>query len=102
MGQNLNSDDEIVPNMPTKVITHNYDESISQNILSTSADKQFQCKKCDKSFSGLQGLFQHNRSSHEGVKYPCTECDYIGILKTNLQKHVSAIHEGVKYQCTSL
>ena len=61
---------------------------------------EFGCTKCDKSFCGLSGLFLHNKSVHEGVKYSCTECNYNARRQGNLKLHVAAVHEGVKYSCS--
>ena len=41
-------DDKIYENSSREVVTQSYDESSSQNIVSTFTDKQFQCQKCDK------------------------------------------------------
>ena len=81
-------------------ITQNDDESISQNVVSTIAEKQFHCQKCNKNFSDKNNLNKHNKSSHEGVKYHCTKCTYMATQKGTLQKHEAAVHEGIKYPCT--
>merc|ERR1712096_173666 len=96
----INNDDKTQYNTSGEIVTQNYDESSSQNIVSTIADKKFQCRKCDKKYSDNASLYKHNKSSHEGVKYPCTECNYKGTQKKSLQEHVAAVHEGVKYPCT--
>ena len=72
----------------------------TQNRVSTIAEKQFQCQKCDKSFSGPSALYNHNKSSHDGIKYPCTKCYYKATRKRSLQQHVEAFREGIKYPCT--
>ena len=94
----INKDDETCYNPKRELITQNYDEPSSKNIVSTIAEKQFQ--KFDKSFSWQKGLYNHKKSSHEGVKYPCSECSHKATRKDSLQAHVAAIHEGVKYPCT--
>ena len=59
------------------------------------ADKQFSCKQCDKWFIGNSGLYHHNKSNHEGVKYSCTDCEFKATLKQTLQRHLAVAHEGL-------
>ena len=61
---------------------------VTQNI----ADKHFHCQKCEKRFSSQGALYNHNKSSHEGVKYPCTECNYKATQKGHLKQHVAENH----------
>ena len=77
-----------------------YREAVRQKIVSTIRNKQFHCQQCDKNFSLQGALYNHNKSSREGVKYPCTECNYKATEKGSLQRHVGAAHEGVRYPCT--
>ena len=49
-----------------KTITPKTYESSNKNIVSTIADKPFQCQKCNKSYSYKKILIRHNKSSHEG------------------------------------
>ena len=97
--QPINKDINI-SNIHSEVLTHNYNESVTQHIVSTTAEKQFQCQKCDKSFCRKSSLYNHNKSSHDEVKYMCPECNYEASQRGHLQQHVAAVHEGVKYPCT--
>ena len=79
-----------------EVLTKTYDESSTQNIVSTISDKQFHCQKCDKSYGQQFNLNKHYNSSHEEVKYNCTECSYKATQKSVLQRHVVDVHEGLQ------
>ena len=72
-----------------------------ETVESNNGIKQtkFQCKQCDKTFSVAPGLWQHNKSEHEGVKYACNQCDYEATRHDHLTIHIQAQHEGVKYGC---
>ena len=60
---------------------------------------RFQCKRCDKTFSGKPGLWLHTKSVHEGVKYPCSQCDFQARRQLQLTEHIQSKHEGVMYGC---
>ena len=64
-----------------------------------SGDAKFQCKECERTFSGPSGLWHHTKSKHEGVKYACNQCDYQATTQSHLTVHIQSKHEGVKYAC---
>ena len=64
-----------------------------------SNKSKFQCKQCDKSYSGSGALSNHNKSVHEGVKYDCDQCDFQSRRQDSLTIHIKSIHEGIKYAC---
>ena len=99
----------------------------NNSMQQTEAGKLFQCKMFDKSLVTASGLWQHNKSEHEGVKnacnlcnqqyseqgsltkqiqskhygvkYDCNQCDYQSTDKGNLRRHIQFRHNGVKYSC---
>ena len=84
INNSIKNDDKTSYNPSWEKVKQNYDETRSQNIVSTIADKQFQCQKCDKSFSCQPNLNKHTNSTHEGVKYPGTDCNYKATQKVHL------------------
>ena len=64
-----------------------------------SGDEKFQCKYCERTFSGRSSLWYHTKSKHEGIKYACNQCDHQAPDQSNLTRHIQSIHEGVKYAC---
>ena len=73
-------------------IKHRTDKSTN---VATLQNKNY-CEQCDKSFTGLSGLFNHRKAVHEGVTYDCSQCDYKATLKANLKRHIKTNHEGIK------
>jgi len=75
------------------------DEDNNQSLVPLLGEKYFTCEKCDKQFTGESGLYLHNKSVHEGVRYSCNQCDYKATQKSKLKRHVNSIHEGVHHPC---
>ena len=57
------------------------------------------CEMCEIVFGTYQGLRDHKKSKHLGVRYPCTHCDYQATQKQNLKLHFDSRHAGVRYPC---
>ena len=60
---------------------------------------QYQCGKCEKTFSNYQNINRHNKSAHEGLKFPCNNCNQTFTQNAGLQRHIKNIHEGVTFSC---
>ena len=59
----------VEPQAQSEPITQN--NYVNRRIKRTnvvSGDAKFQCKECERTFSGLSGLWHHTKSKHEGVK----------------------------------
>lgn len=69
------------------------DEDTNQSYVACFEEKKFNCGQCDKQYSSPQGLYDHTKTIHEGVRYPCDQCDYKARKKSQLKVHVSAMHE---------
>ena len=53
---------------------------------------QYQCNKCEKTFSDSSHLSRHNKSVHEGIRLPCKNCNKTFTQKENLRRHIKNIH----------
>ena len=93
----INNDDTHYSHQPPEIMRQNNNDNTTQNII---GDKKFACTKCPKYYSSKRNLNEHNRTSHEGIRYPCSECNFKSTRKGNLQEHIKAIHEGVLLPCT--
>ena len=71
----------------------------NNSMQQTEAGKLFQCKMFDKSLVTASGLWQHNKSKHEGVKYACNLCNQQYSEQGSLTKQIQSKHYGVKYDC---
>ena len=60
---------------------------------------RFDCKHCQKSFASQGGLYNHNKSIHEGVRYACDQCDHQATQQSHLTIHIQSRHERIKYTC---
>merc|ERR1719342_1301637 len=60
---------------------------------------QYQCGKCEKTFSNYQNMYRHNKSTHQGLKFPCNKCNQTFTQNYTLQTHIKSIHEGVTFSC---
>ena len=76
-------------------------ESVPKMKIENATIPQFQCKKCEKSFSS-----EDKRNKHYSVhdknrkKYDCSLCDKKFVTQQAVDIHISSIHEGKKpYLC---
>ena len=74
-------------------------DSMQQTVSTGKQISLLQCTQCDKTFSRKAGLWQHNQSVHEGVKYACSQCDFQAVRQNGLTQHIQSKHEGVYYAC---
>ena len=58
------------------------------------------CENCEKIFTRLNHLTEHNDAVHLGIKFPCDKCDYKATRSDALRTHERSIHEGKKVPCT--
>ena len=72
-------------------------ELVPQMKIENATIPQFQCKKCEKSFSS-----EDRRNKHYSVhdknrkKYDCSLCDKTFVTKQSVDNHISSIHKGIK------
>ena len=71
---------------------------LTLHIQSVHDGIKYKCNKCEKQYSGKNGLQQHIRYEHE-VRYPCQFCVFRGTSQSKLRQHTEKIHDGEKYQC---
>ena len=60
---------------------------------------QYQCGRCEKKFTFSSGLYKHNKSAHEGLKFPCNKCNQVFTQKCSLITHIKGVHEGIRFPC---
>ena len=90
-------------------LTDNFEEQSSDHVIELAsqdkeesvayANRKYECKLCNKSYSGWNGLKHHKQSVHQGVKYTCNQCDFQTTAAHHLTTHIQSKHEGVKYAC---
>ena len=83
----------ISPNKNIKRRKPKCDEGSKLNIISTIAEKQFSCGKCNKQYESKMGLNLHTKSIHEGAQYSCSKCDYKSTQTSHLNRHIQPIHD---------
>ena len=69
-----------------------YDEWTKIYTVFNLIEKQLTCRKCDKQYTSIAGLFQHKKLVHEGAPYSCNQCEYKAAVKTHLTRHTKLIH----------
>merc|ERR1719342_1913567 len=94
-GETKEEDTIVTPRNDESVVEHKDSKVISQ----VNEAGQYPCYKCDKQFSYRRSLYQHNKSSHEGIKFSCSKCGYKATTKQTLVIHIQSIHEGLKFPC---
>ena len=57
---------------------------------------------CDHKATTEQGLKEHQKHKHEGVKHVCNVCDYKASTKALLNTHVKSVHLGIRHHCSQL
>ena len=57
------------------------------------------CNLCHIKYIGPSGLWHHNKSVHECVKYSCNSCEEIFNRQNDLNVHIIAKHVGLKLVC---
>ena len=70
--------------------------------MSHCEEIKYLCRQCDKQFSHMGHLTEHNRVVLEGVKYPCGQCGLQFSEKGSLARHKRAVHEGVKFPAVNV
>ena len=75
------------------------EQSLQKSREVVDGNKKYECKHCQKTFSKM-GLYHHNKSVHQGVRYACDQCDHQATRTDSLNEHILAKHEGVKYPCS--
>ena len=63
------------------------------------ADACHSCNLCDIKYSGPSGLWHHNKSVHECVKYSCNSCEKSFNRQNDLNVHIQAKHVGLRLMC---
>ena len=66
---------------------------LTLHIQSVHEGIKYKCNKCEKQYSGKNGLQQHIRYEHE-VRYPCQLCVFRGTSQSKLRQHTEKIHDG--------
>ena len=64
--------------------------------------KEYQCDKCNKTFSLIQNLKRHISTIHEvtAKMFQCTLCEKSFSRKYELMMHINGAHEKIKkFQC---
>ena len=56
--------------------------------------RKYKCKFCSKSYAHQEGMNNHIRTVHEGVKYQCEFCEKKFTQSNNLKLHIAKQHEG--------
>ena len=67
--------------------------------FSTLSENQFNFGKCNKQYSGYDGLYRHNKTVHKGAQCFCHKCDCKATQKSSLNRHVNAIRKRKQYPC---
>uniref|UniRef100_T1GZ30 C2H2-type domain-containing protein n=1 Tax=Megaselia scalaris TaxID=36166 RepID=T1GZ30_MEGSC len=67
---------------------------------STDAERRFQCKQCDKTFTQMTNLLRHIQTVHSGLRpFECEVCHKTFTQQGNLQRH-QLTHTGEKpFKC---
>ena len=83
------------------VISDFINKQTSQEVkVGVSSDNlKYAREPCNKTYSNIMGLYHHNQSVHQGVKFRCDQCDYQATKQSHLTTHIQSIHEGIKYAC---
>jgi len=94
-----NSSDDTDPHLLRANISPKQEIIKSNQRSKIQNDAEFSCDQCDKKYGSQKGLYFHNRSVHEGIRYPCDQCNYKATQMGHLQQHIKSVHEGIKYSC---
>jgi len=74
-------------------------EGLTNHIRSKHEGVRHDCNQCEQQFTQQSALSTHIKSKHDGVRYPCNQCNYQAPRLDKLRNHIESKHEGVKYSC---
>lgn len=77
-------------------IEKNWTQSIVEN------KKVYQCKKCDKQFTSIQGITRHVEIIHQHLRHQCWLCDKSFKYKNAAKYHVEKSHPKQKFSSKNL
>ena len=61
---------------------------------------KFQCPKCEKLFSHINGVKRHHEADHQGLKYVCSQCEDRQFAELKLlTRHIQSKHDGPEHFC---